>query len=57
MLTFEHRKYLIINRKKLEGRGVDRICGGRARERPFEAAVERWLGFEEAEKWRMRKIG
>ena len=26
-------------------------------ERASEAAAERWLGFEEAEKWRVRKIG
>ena len=25
--------------------------------RAFEAATERWLGFEEAEKWTVRKTG
>jgi len=27
------------------------------RERLSEAAAERWLGFEDAQKWRMRKTG
>ena len=27
------------------------------RERASEATTERWLGFEEAEKWRVHKTG
>jgi len=36
------------------GREVESVCGGK-RGRGFEATVERWLGFEEAKRWRVRK--